>query len=192
MMRSMVGSFARLRKRVTRSSAPFSSKEVRARLHVHAHRREDDRDSSSVGRRPLGALLDEARLPADLRGDLVVREAGGREERIFWPRATEFMQSIVEIPSIISGVGARLRVDRPVDVEELLRQHGGPLVDRLARAVEDAAEHVLETGLVRMFPENSTVVFWLSMPDVPSNTCTTASSPAPRGSGPCASSRCSA
>ena len=52
-------------------------------LHVHTHRGEDDRKRllRVIGGGALGTLLDQTGLPADLRGDLVVRQARGREER---------------------------------------------------------------------------------------------------------------
>ena len=52
------------------------------RLHVDSHRGEDDGEGllRVVTGRALDVLLDQAGLPADLRGDLVVRQARGREE----------------------------------------------------------------------------------------------------------------
>lgn len=122
---------------------------------------------------------------------------------IFWPRAMEFMVSMAEMPVeiISSGVDARVGVDgRAVDVEVVFREHLGPLVDGAAGAVEDAAQHVFADAELEVVPGefdfglgvcqsgNGCVLgsgscwltFLTSMPDVPSNTCTTARLPARR------------
>jgi len=121
------------------------------RLAAGAHRRKDDgkRLLRVVGRRALGALLDEACLPANLRGDLVVRQAGRGEERDLLPtrdRVHAVDGRDARLDHLL-GVGADLRVDGlALDVEVLLGEHAGALVDGLAGAVEDAAEHVLRHG----------------------------------------------
>jgi hypothetical protein len=81
-----------------------------------------------------------------LGGDIVVRQTGGGEER-------DLLATGDGVHAVnggdagldhLLGVRAHLRVDGlAVDVEEVLRQDGGALVDGLARSVEDAAKHVI-------------------------------------------------
>ena len=90
-----------------------------------------------------------ASLPRYLRSNVVVRQAGGGEE---WDLlATGDGVHAVDRRDArldhLLGVRAHLRVDGlAVDVEEVLGQHRRAFVNRLARAVEDAAKHVLGDG----------------------------------------------
>ncbi len=126
--------------------------EVRAEetgdLHVDAHRAEDD------GEVLLGVVvdvlaLDQRGLAADLRADLVVRQPVGGEERDLLPARDGVHH--------VDGRNARLDhflrintlvgVDRhALNVEEVLGEHGRPVVDRRARAVEGTAQHLVGNG----------------------------------------------
>ena len=90
------------------------------------------------------------------------------------------MQSIVEIPVWIISSGyvrACGLIGIPLMSRNSSASTAGPLSIGLPEPLKMRPSMSSETGVVRMFPENSTVVFWLSMPDVPSNTCTTAFEP---------------
>ena len=163
-MRSMVGSLARLRKRTTFSSEPFSSSPRRREFAVseltpmaarrcklvvagggaalvHLHQ---------VGLLVRGArLFHEISLAADLRGDLVMGETGGAEEGNLLPARRDVVHDADGADPLdhLLGVGALGGVDgRALNVEVLLGHHGGSTVDGNAGAVEDAPEHVLGHG----------------------------------------------
>ncbi|GIX65223.1 uncharacterized protein BcabD6B2_46580 [Babesia caballi] len=112
---------------------------------VHTHGRKHHRE---VVRVPVDDVLvvNQRGLPADLRTDLVVRQAGGREERNLLPQDHRVHD--------VDGGNARFehlprvqpahRVDGlPVDVNVLVGEDPRPPVDRLPAPVEDAPQHVL-------------------------------------------------
>mmetsp|Transcript_7110 Transcript_7110/g.17954 ORF Transcript_7110/g.17954 Transcript_7110/m.17954 type:complete len:561 (+) Transcript_7110:182-1864(+) len=122
--------------------------EEACRLHVHTHGAEDD---AEVIRRVVQHVLalDQRGLTADLRRDLVVRQARGREEGqlLATHHGVHGVDSTDARLDHLLGVDARLRVQRrAVDVQVILCQHRGSLVNGLARAVEGTAHEVVGDG----------------------------------------------
>mmetsp|Transcript_62504 Transcript_62504/g.167420 ORF Transcript_62504/g.167420 Transcript_62504/m.167420 type:complete len:421 (+) Transcript_62504:365-1627(+) len=114
-------------------------------LHVHSHGTKHNREVvSRVILRVL--LLHKTRLSANLGRDLVVRQTGRREQRQLLPSHNRVhgVQSGHTRLNHLLRVDTSLRVDRSsVDVQVVLRQHSGPLVQRLARSVEGTTNHLI-------------------------------------------------
>mmetsp|Transcript_17087 Transcript_17087/g.55789 ORF Transcript_17087/g.55789 Transcript_17087/m.55789 type:complete len:225 (-) Transcript_17087:125-799(-) len=182
MMRSIVGSLARLRNKVTRSSAPFSSKSCLKKRAVSmftpmaAKTMANDSSESSE----VVALIDCLTRPACRQICAAISLCGrpAAENRgIFWPRATEFMQSMVEMPVwIISSGYVRTcgLMGMPLMSRYSSASTGGPLSMGLPEPLKMRPSMSSDTGVVKMLPVNSMEVRRLSMPAVPSNTWTTA------------------
>ncbi|KAI0564002.1 hypothetical protein FGB62_31g125 [Gracilaria domingensis] len=122
-------------------------------LHVDSHGGEHDGKVGVLAVAVLG-VLDEPGLATDLGGDLVVRQAGGAEERDLLA-ARNGVHDIDGGDSGLNhllGVGSGLRVDGGAgNVQVGLRDDGRAVVDGLARSVEDAAEHVPGHGRLHDF-----------------------------------------
>ena len=131
-----------------------------ARLAVgDAHRAEDDRE--------LLARLD-PRLADDLRRELVGRQPEPEKIGSFWPRTSVFRPSMARDAGLdeVGRLLARVRVDRRAgDVEALLGDDRRAAVDRLAGAVEDAAEQLgRDTSIFATSSRKRTSVLAMSMP----------------------------
>ncbi|CAG5076910.1 Protein of unknown function [Cotesia congregata] len=87
---------------------------------------------------------------------------------IFCPLAIEFMTSIAEIPGLIGC---------PSISKKSSARIGGPLSIGFPDPLKTRPSMSSDTGVLRMSPVNSQTVFLASIPDVPSNTWTTALEP---------------
>jgi hypothetical protein len=169
-------------------------------LQVDTHGTEDDGEVVVV--HILGALalvLDETCLTTDLRGNLVVRKTRCREnwDLLATGDRVHGVNGADTGGDHLLGVDSRVRVDgRTVDVEVVLGQDLGSLVDGAAGTVKDTTKHVLadselqvmtselhfglffcQTALLMSPDLLCGLTFLTSTPEVPSNTCTTARFP---------------
>lgn len=119
-----------------------------ARLQVDTHRAKHNAEVVRVVvvRALVHALiLHQPRLPADLRGNLVVRQTGGGENRdlLATGDGVHGVDGGDTGGDHLLGVDAGVGVDgRAVDVEVVLGENLGALVDGTSGAVEDATQHV--------------------------------------------------
>jgi len=169
-------------------------------LQVDTHGTENDGEVVVV--HVLGSLalvLDETCLATDLRGNLVVRKTRCREngDLLATGDRVHGVNGADTGGDHLLGVDTRVWVDgRTVDVEVVLGQDLGALVNGAAGTVEDTTKHVLadsklqvvaselDFGLVSCQMAFSIspdllcgLTFLTSTPEVPSNTCTTARFP---------------
>ena len=107
-------------------------------LHVHTHGSEHHRE---VVRMPVERIFQghERRLAHDLRGDFVVGQAGGREERDLLSSGHGVHDIDGRDSGLDHGLGVVSRggVDRHThDIQVVLREHGRRAVDLLSGSVE--------------------------------------------------------
>jgi hypothetical protein len=138
-------------------------------LHVNTHGGEHDGEVLLVAIMDiLGRLLDQTGLSTDLSSNLIVRKTGGRENRDLLAsgngvhgvngrdtRRDHFLRVNLSCSFIshealaftVPGAGTtypRVGVDRlAVDIQIILRQHLGTLVNRATRTIENTTQHVL-------------------------------------------------
>jgi len=125
-------------------------REEAGRLHVHAHGAEDDGEVVLVRvHRVLARLLHEARLAHDLGADFIVRQARGGEERDLLPsrdRVHHVNGGDARLNRLL-GVHARVGVNGlSHNVQELLREDGGPAVLGPSGPVKRAPQHLFADG----------------------------------------------
>lgn len=119
-------------------------------LHVHTHSGEHDGEVVGVViQHGLARQLDETGLTTDLGGDFVVGQTGGGEDGDLLATGNR----VHHIDGRDTGLDHLLGVDtRPgvdglaLDVQEILSQNWGSLVDGLAGTVEHTAQHILRHG----------------------------------------------
>mmetsp|Transcript_10501 Transcript_10501/g.16807 ORF Transcript_10501/g.16807 Transcript_10501/m.16807 type:complete len:207 (+) Transcript_10501:1257-1877(+) len=183
MMRSMVGSLARLRKSTTFSSDPFSSKSRRKKLAVSrftpiAANTMQNSSSSSDFSAPgcfTSPACRQICAAISLCGNPAAENSG-----IFCPRAMEFITSMVEMPVwIISSGYVRSDglMDEPWMSSIASGITGGPPSMGTPEPLKMRPSMSSDTGVLSTSPVNSSFVLRPSTPDVPSNTCTMARSP---------------
>ena len=189
MMRSIVGSFARLRKRTTFSSDPLLSKSRRKKFAVSRFTpiaAKTMQNSSSLGSSSLirsfaasGCFTRPACLQICAAISLWGKPAA-EKSGIFCPRAIEFMTSMVPMPVwIISSGYVRSEglMEEPWMSRYTSGMTGGPPSMGCPLPLKMRPSMSSETGVLSTSPVNSNFVFLPSTPEVPSKTWTTARSP---------------
>mmetsp|Transcript_12140 Transcript_12140/g.39921 ORF Transcript_12140/g.39921 Transcript_12140/m.39921 type:complete len:267 (+) Transcript_12140:696-1496(+) len=196
MMRSMVGSLARLRKSVTRSIDPFSSKSRLKKLAVSiftpiaANTMANSSESSSSASPSKSTLLAPSAevdgfftSPACRQICAAISLCGrpaALKSGIFCPRAIEFITSMEEMPVWIMSCGY-VRSEGLMEAPEISRYFsastGGPPSIGFPDPLKTRPSISCATGVIITSPVNSNDVSLLSIPAVPSNTCTTARDP---------------
>mmetsp|Transcript_3047 Transcript_3047/g.8408 ORF Transcript_3047/g.8408 Transcript_3047/m.8408 type:complete len:252 (-) Transcript_3047:107-862(-) len=181
MMRSMVGSLARFRNSVTRSIAPFSSKSCRKNraasmlTPIAANTIANSSVLCSSPSRCTSPACRQICAATSLCGKPAPENRG-----IFCPRAIEFITSMVEMPVWIISSGY-VRFCGLIGIPWISRNAsgstGGPPSIGFPEPLKIRPNISRETGVFRISPVNSQCVRLLSIPVVPSNTCTTALSP---------------
>ena len=153
------------------------AREETTSLHVHTHGGEHDREVLLVSVMDvLGGLVDQTGLATDLGGNLVVRQTGGGEDGDLLTTGDgvhgvdgrdtggdHFFRIHLVAPlafqPLVPGTGStgqaypRVWVDGlTVDIQIILRQHLGALINRTTRSVKDTTQHVLRHSQLQAVP----------------------------------------